>query len=346
MKLLALVAGAALVLAAGAQAAPHYLSLPSPTAPLTASPPLSGGATSLSERVRHRVAATTHVVVLLDASGTPFSVVATQRLDVRVTGDYFFNVGAPLLDVEAAPGSESTPGLRATSILWTGFVPGRRVLAARATLDPAATAPSLPLRVEVANGRTTLVNATGTEVAAYSADAVRAPLVAYLSRLRADLTAGRLPLAGAAAATTRPVAVHVHVGVPLIVRGTVGTHAVHAIVRDRLVVPAAGAVRLTVEPDTRVELGDLSRLSGRALLQLATSATLQAARLRQYEMFLGNPDPVGHTETHYVYRTAARPAVAAAPVSARGGRSWTATLAWLGALAAGAVLALVAWSRA
>ncbi len=345
MKLAALVAGAALVVTAGAQAAPRYLSLPSPTAPLTASPPIGGGATALTERIRHRVSATTRVVTLLDPSGNPFSIVATQRLDVRVKGDYFFTIGAPLLDVEAAPGSESTPGLRATSIIWAGFDPGRRVLAARATLDPSTAAASLPLRVEVADGHTTLVNATGTDVAAYTADADRAPLVAYLERLRSDLAAGRLPLAGSATATSTPVTVHVRVAVPLAVRGTVGGHAVNATVRDRLVVPATGAVRLTVEPVTQAELGDLPQLSGRALLQLATSASLRAARARQYEAFLGNPDPVGSTETTYTYRTASRPPPLAAAPGGGSGRSWTATLAWLAALAAGTVVALVAWAR-
>ena len=346
MKRTLLVAGAALVLTAAAHAAPRYVSLPSPVAPLSASPPLGGGATSLSERIRHRVAAATRVEVLLDAGGTPFSLVATQRLDVRVKGDYFFTIGAPLLDVEAAPGSESTPGLRATSILWAGFDPGRRVLAARATLGPAAASAALPLRIDVAGGRTTLVNATGVDLTSYTADATRAPLLAFLKRLRSDLDAGRPPLAGAASATTRPVPIRVHVTVPLIVHGTVGGHAVSGVITDRLVVTAAGAVRLTVEPDPRAHYGDLSRLSGRALLRLATGASLQAARARQYETFLGNPDPVGSNRTTYVYRTAARPSspVAPAPITRDGG-SWR-TLVWLAALAIGAVVALVAWTRA
>jgi hypothetical protein len=346
MRVALVIAAAALVATGSAQATTRYLSLPSPVAPLSASPPLGRGATAFSERIHHRVAAATRVETLLDTGGTPFGVVATQRLDVRVKGDYFFTIGAPLLDVEAAPGSESTPGLRATSIVWTGFNPGRRQLAARATLDPSAAA-SLPLRVETANRRTTLVNTTGITVASYTADALRAPLVAYLEHLRSDLAAGRLPLAGAAAATGKPVSSQTHVSVPLLVRGTVGGHAVHATVRDRLVVSGTGPVRLTVTPVMRAEYGDLSRLSGRALLRLATTATLQAARTRQYETFLGNPDPVGSNETAYVFRTAARPKppFAALPASHRG-RSWAVTLAWLAALAAGAVVGLVAWTRA
>ena len=347
MRRVLLASGAALFLAAGAQAATGYVSLPSPVAPLSTSPPLGGGATSLSERVRHRVDADTRVDTLVDQNGTPFSVVATQHLDVRVMGDYFFTIGAPLLDVEAAPGSESTPGLRASSIIWAGFDPGRRVLAARATLDPRAAASSLPLRIEAANGRTTLVNVTGVDVAGYDADATRPPLIAFLKRLRSDLAAGRPPLAGAAQTTTRPVANHVHVAIPLIVRGTVDGRAVNTVLADRLVIPATGAVRLTVAPDPRVQYGDVSRLSGRELLRVATGASLQAARARQYETFLGNPDPVGRNRTTYVYRTAARPSqpVAATP-GGHAGRSWASTLAWLAALGLGAVVALVAWTRA
>jgi hypothetical protein len=347
MKLALLTAGIALVAAADAQAAQRFLSLPSPTAPLTASPPVAGGATALTERVHHRVAAETRIETLLDSTGRPFSVVATQRLDVQVKGDYFFTIGAPLLDVEAAPGSESTPGLRARAILWTGFNPTRRTLAARATLDPAAAAASLPLRLEVADGKTTLVNATGTDAAAYSADAVRAPLVAYVDRLRSDLAAGRLPLAGSATTTSASRPTRVHVSIPLLVRGTVGGRTVDATVRDRLVVPATGRVRLTVEPDMRLRIPDTAPLSGRALLQLATVVSLQAGRIRQYETFLGNPDPVGSSETTYVYRSAARPVspVAAAPASA-GGRDWTTVVAWVAALTVGGTLALVAWTRA
>ena len=106
-----------------------------------------------SEGFRHRVAATTRSTVAVDPSGTPFAVHATQRLDVRVLGDYFFTIGAPLLDVAAAPGSASTPGLRATAILWAGFNPGTRVLIARATLDPAQRPrPRCRCAIEVAAG--------------------------------------------------------------------------------------------------------------------------------------------------------------------------------------------------
>ena len=152
----ALVALTVLACAGGAQAAQRgrFVALPTPLAQLSSSPPLAGGANATSEVVRHRVDARTGVDVAVDNSGTPFRVRVTHRLDVRVKGDYFFTIGAPVVAVEAAPGSDSTPGRRAASILWAGFNPLRRTLVARATLDPVAVAPSLPLRVEVANGAT------------------------------------------------------------------------------------------------------------------------------------------------------------------------------------------------
>ena len=126
---------AALACAGTAHAAGHA-SLPSPTAPLSAEPPLAGGARSSAENVPHSIAASTNVVVAVDGAGSPFAVTATQRLDVRGVGDYFFTIGAPVLTVRAPEGSESMPGIRTGSILWAGFDPGRRLLVARATLDP------------------------------------------------------------------------------------------------------------------------------------------------------------------------------------------------------------------
>ena len=79
--------------------APHYVALPSGVAPLSLTPPLGNGATAANENVRHRVIARTTVRVSVTPDGTPFAVVATQRLDVRVLGDYFFTIGAPVRDV-------------------------------------------------------------------------------------------------------------------------------------------------------------------------------------------------------------------------------------------------------
>jgi hypothetical protein len=324
-----------------------FVGLPSPVAPLSASPPLSGGATSTSEIVRHRVDARTRVDIALDSSGTPFRVVATQRLDMRVKGDYFFTIGAPLRAVAAAPGSDSTPGQRSTAITWAGFNPGRRTLAARATLDPALAAASLPLRVEVAPGRVTLVNTTGVTAASFTADAVVPPLRAYLAHLKRAADRDVIPANGGARVTTHPSPTRVRVVVPLHVTGDIGGRPVDTVLDDELTLRAPGRLQLRVTPARPAQLLDApaAGLSGRALLDRVSRTVLTLARTRQYRSFLGNPDPTGRRATTYIYRTAARPApppVAAVPHSTR---SWGSTLA----VAAGLLLALAAaafvWAR-
>jgi hypothetical protein len=350
MKRLALAALAGLAVAASAQAAPRgrYVSLPSPVAPLSAAPPLSGGATASAEGFRHRVAASTAVDVSLDASGAPFAVHATQQLAVRVLGDYFFTIGAPVLAVEAAPGSASTPGLRSASILWAGFNPGHRALIARATLDPAIAGASLPLRIEAAPGRITLVNATAVTAGAYTADALVPPLVRYLAQLKRQVTLGETPASGGAYVTSKPVARSMHVVVPLHVTGTVGTHKIDVVVASgRLTVPATGALRLTVTPVSPVQLLDKATdgVAGRELLERATRISLTLARMHQYEMFLGNPDPTGSNTTTYIYRTAARPAAPTVAAVTAPKRDWATTIAVAAGLLLAAAGALFAWSK-
>jgi hypothetical protein len=350
MKRLTLAALTGLAVAASAQAAPrsNYVSLPSPLAPLSPAPPLGGGASATAEGFRHRIAARTTVAVALDPGGAPFAVHATQRLDVRVLGDYFFTIGAPVLDVEAAPGSASTPGLRATSILWAGFNPGRRTLIARATLDPAVAAASLPLRVEVAPNRVTLVNATAVTAGSYAADALSPPLVRYLAQLRRQVTLGQSPTSGGAYVTSKPTATGLRIVIPLRVSGTVGGQKVNALVEgDRFTVHADGPVRLTVTParPDRLLNASTSGLSGRQLLERVSRLTLTLARIRQYQTFLGNPDPTGPNQTTYVYRSAARPTlplVAAVPATQR---DWATTIAVAAGLLLAAAGALVAWSK-
>ena len=270
--------------------------------------------------------------------GTPYAVTATQRLDVHVLGDYLFTIGAPVRDVARAPGSESDPGLRATSIVWAGFDPGRRVLAARATLDPALAEEGLPARLD---GRR-LVNTTGITVSAFTADAEKGSVLGYLTALRAALRAGRTPAAGFANLTSRARATKLHIVVPLVVRGTVGTTTVATTFTGALELPP-GRVDLRVEPAVPTVTWSPAD-DGRTLLEHAIRSTLTVARMRQYETFLGNPDPAGTSRTSYRYLTGTPPAVAApvAPVSGHG--PWRMVLVALGVLAA-AGAALAVWVR-
>ena len=337
----ALAALAALLLAPAASAG-NLASLPSPTAPLSVAPPLAGGAGASAEAVRHRVTSHVSVTVSVDRSGTPFAVSASQRLDVRVAGDYFFTIGAPVLDVRALPGSQATPGFRTGAIVWEGFDPGRRILGARAVLDPVQVAPMLPLRIEVGKGMVTLVNATGVTASAYDAEAQSAQLLRFLAGLRAAVRAHALPLGGNAEVTTKPRPVRIAVSAPLRVSGTIGTRHVSLLLRSRAVVHATGPVRLTVEPVELVPAAT-SALGGRALLRLASAASLTLARTRQYEMFVGNPDPTGRSETSYTYRTSARPT--AAPVAVVTHRSSSYWWAWTIGLLALAFAAVAVWAR-
>lgn len=341
---LALAAVLAALVASPANAA-RFLPLPSPAAQLSPDPPLGNGATSSAESVHHRVGSRISVDVSIDGSGAPFAVTATQRLDVRDTGDYFFTIGAPVLGARAAPGSASRPGFRTGAIVWAGFNPGRRILAARARLDAASAAPSLPLRVIPGHGTTLLENTTRVSTAADTANALRPQLLSYLHRLAAAVAQGRTPLSGSAEVTSTPVPVRVSVVVPLRVTGTIGGRHVSLLLSGRTVVPATGSVDLRVEPVLHLGFGDLSRLDGRALLALATRASLAVARTRQYQAFLGNPDQAGPSATRYRYRTTARRRAAPAAAAPAAGRGWVTPLLVAVGLAAALLVAGYAWAR-
>jgi len=146
---------AATLLASGAASAatpPRVRSLPWPPVVLPHAPPLapqSSGALPLPPRFLGRVANQERVVVGIDTSGKPHSVRVLQRIVLSRLGDYVFAVPAPVSDVTPGPGTESSPGQRENQILWEGFSPGHRVLAAWAQLRAAESATVLPVKVEV-----------------------------------------------------------------------------------------------------------------------------------------------------------------------------------------------------
>jgi hypothetical protein len=336
------VAFAALACAAPARAGGRA-ALPSPIAPLSAAPPLAGGATASAEGVAHTIAASTRVDVAIDDVGSPFAVTATQRLDVQVPGDYFFTIGAPVLTVRATASSDSVPGMRTGSILWAGFNPDRRLLVARVTLEPQKVVSALPLRVHVNGGTVVLENTTSVSVGTFTADAPRAPLAAYLARLRADLEDLRTPQQATVPVTSEPSAERVTVAAPLRVTGTVGTRHVDFVLLGKTRIHETGRIDLRVEPIERVE--DVDAAGGRALLRAAVRATLGLARARQFEEFLGNPDTAGDNRTVYAYRTTKPPQ--AAPIADVGDhrRSWITTALVVGTIAAALLGSAALWAR-
>jgi hypothetical protein len=338
----AAVAVVALACVAAAHAE-QRIALPSPIAQLSAQPPLAGGARASAENVAHSISASTDVAVSVDQVGTPFAVTATQRLDVRGVGDYFFTIGAPVLAVRAPADSASVPGMRTGSILWAGFNPGERLLVARASLEPMKAVAALPLRIQATGDTVTLENATGITVGSFGADAPRAPLVAYLALLRAEVARGRTPLQTSVPLASTPTNERITVTAPLHVTGTIGHQSVDLVLVNRTRIHGHGRIDLHVEPVEHVD--EVTAAGGRALLREAIRATLTLARANQYDEFLGNPDPAGSSRTVYSYRTASPPHAAPIATVGRHRRTWVETALVVAALAAALVAGAALWAR-
>jgi hypothetical protein len=125
--------------------------LPSPTAPLDSRIPVGGPIPREPFLLPRSGQVVNRERVVADVlhDGTVVRIGVIQRLTLTGTGDFSFQIPAPLLDVKAAPGSQGEPGLRPTAIIWQGFANRRRVLAADARLVPRTAAPALPLRLEL-----------------------------------------------------------------------------------------------------------------------------------------------------------------------------------------------------
>jgi hypothetical protein len=89
------------------------------------------------------------VSVLLGADGTPTEVKVRQRLELSGTGDYSVRVRGPALRVTPLEDTVAPTIIRG-AVVWQGFSPGGRLLAAELVLDPRREALILPLRVELA----------------------------------------------------------------------------------------------------------------------------------------------------------------------------------------------------
>jgi hypothetical protein len=84
----------------------------------------------------------------LGGDGSVQTVIADQRLRLTGEGDYAIRERGPAR-AAASLSAEPPPVTRRGAVVWQGFSPGRRELAARLTLDPQLEASRLPLTVEV-----------------------------------------------------------------------------------------------------------------------------------------------------------------------------------------------------
>jgi hypothetical protein len=137
------------------------------------------------------------VTVGVGPDAQPAHVRVRQRLLIDGQGDYQLAISGPIEDVRAAPGTQSSPGLRSDQLLWAGFSPGRKVLAADAFLRARDAAPYLPLRLhldrEGDRAVLTVANATVVPQQVYSGK-VQLPELGRLldDTRRASLTGVRL----------------------------------------------------------------------------------------------------------------------------------------------------------
>ena len=335
-------AGALIALATAGAAAGYQLFLPSPATPLDATVPLRGGGPPRPIQLPpgSRVANEQQVVTELLDDGTVVGIRVLQRLALSGTGDFFFQVPAPLRDVTSLPGSQAEPGLRSDGIVWQGFSAGRRILAADAELRPAQAGRFLPLRLELRSRATgprraielRLKNTTAVQAQAYVADAPPAEVRSVLKRIPAQASADRgLPdlsvdVRGSVARRT------VTVEAPLRVRGVIRLGRRVLARFERIVGGSAPArstisvattdaasprpeVLLTVEPVPLLPELQTVRpgMTGRSLVLLAGRSLLRLARVHQYRAFLAAPTS-GPARTIYRFRTVA-PAALSEPAA-------------------------------
>jgi hypothetical protein len=348
---------------------------PTQSPPLIGRTAISGGFTRYVFHIR----SDQRVVVGVDASGAPTSVHVRQRLDVGGRGDYQFAIAGPIEDVRPGSGSDSDPGLRADQVLWAGFSPGHKVLAADVTLRPGEAARYLPVRLQLtrtADGVTfTAANATTTPELEYAGTVRAAQVAALLDRTRRSALAGERLTAAYATfyGLVRQRAQQAQIEAPLRVEGELRVGGGEPVRFARtlgdglplaLRVHATGSgtphVRLTARP---VPVERLLRPPGAStwtaairrrpvppplLLQRLLESRMRLVRADQYQAFLSNPDADGRRRSVYVYETTRAPQRRAAPAPAteqNGGGGLPVLLLAIAGTVLGAGAALVAWAH-
>jgi hypothetical protein len=203
--------GSALVATPASSAAAKVVPLPWPPTVLPTEPPLAPpteGVLPLEFRLKGRLQNREHVVIGLEENGLPRSIRVLQTIEVNRLGDYVFSIPAPVQEVVPGPGTAAPPGQRVNQILWEGFSPGHRVLAAWADLRLAESASSLPVRVDLlttVDGRPlepgerrsgdlrvmlTISNRTAATARSFTAEPEPVSLAQVLSRIRSAIRHG------------------------------------------------------------------------------------------------------------------------------------------------------------
>jgi hypothetical protein len=235
-------------------------------------------------------------------------------------------IPAPLLSVVAAPGSQAEPGRRNTGIVWQGFSSGRRVLAARASLEPRRAEQGLPLDVTIERrGGSTVVRLIDVarrrvQVTAGSASAARIEPVRR--RLEAGLAArDRVDISRAAIVDGSPTGTtSLLAELPLRVRGTISVPGRRPVRVATVfgngrplsrsltlpgVVPPRVSLRVDAVPPEELLPSSAELARAKDPLRLMQVGLARMALANQYAQLLASPDPLGVNRASWVYRTTA-----------------------------------------
>ena len=339
--------------AAGAQR-PQQVVLPGPVPYPTDSPPLVGGGVLASAYIAPglHIASTERVRVKVDGTGKPNAIHVRQQLTVKGKGDYQVAVSGPIEDVRRGPGSQSEPGFRADQVLWAGFSPGTKQLAADIALRVPPAVPYLPLRLHLTreDGGVTLTvtNATTTPVMSYEGVVKPTEIARLLDATRRSSLAGKRVKAafatflGTVHVPRRPLQIEA----PLRVRAELDLPGREPVTFSRVLgdgqplsfeVHAEGSgepeldvsaspapvVHLLRPPGAGTWAAAIRRrpIPGAELLSRLIGARFRLVRADQYQTFLADPDADGHSRAVYEYKTVAAqgPQHAAAPARGGGG---------------------------
>ena len=354
--------------------------LPGPVPYPTDSPPLVGGGVLPSAYLAPglHVASIEEVGVKVDGSGRPTAVDVSQRLTVRGKGDYQLAVGGPIADVRRGGGSQSEPGFRKDQVLWAGFSPGRKQLAADISLRVPPAAPYLPLRIHLRRDGDVVslkvVNATVTPVMSYEGVVRPAEIARLLDATRRSSLAGERVKAAFAtfSGTLRVPKRPLRIEAPFHVEGELDLPGRKPVPFKRMLgdgQPLSFEVRAKGSGEPQLDLRawpapvvNLLRPPGAPtwaaairrrpippaeLLSRLIGARYRLVRADQYQTFLSDPDADGRSRAAYDYELVSEPARRNVVVPAKGGSGNDALLVAL--LIVGSLVVvgggLVAWAH-